>query len=223
MLDERSRSKRQNARVAADGRSLSDFTSEGFTLIELLLSMAITLIILGVAVAAFSGALGARDRESSRTDALTSAQAALNIMSREIGNSGYGLLTNGMVTGDCTDKQLHFRTNIDHNSSTNSPGEDVTFYYDSASQSVVRYDSIDGTSGIINRVSNVNFVYWNYVVDVTTGNVTISAGSPSSDTARVNITLKVMLADVQGQPTNRIETVMSDVTLRNAPYMLDQY
>jgi Tfp pilus assembly protein PilW len=71
------------------GSRLSD--SSGFSLVELIISMVITLVILGVAVAAFSGALGSRDFESSRTDAITSAQAALNIMSREIGNSGYGL------------------------------------------------------------------------------------------------------------------------------------
>jgi hypothetical protein len=99
----------------------------------------------------------------------------------------------------------------------------VTFYYDSDSQSVVRYDSATGTSGVINRVSDVDFTYYNYVVDTLTGNVTVSAGSASRDTARVNIKLKVLLPDVQGQPTNRIETVMSDVTLRSSPYMLGQY
>ena len=202
----------------------TDLLSEGFTLVELIISMVITLVILGVAVAAFSGALGARDRETSRTDALTSAQAALNILTREIGNSGYGLTTNGLVIADCTGKKLHFRSNTgNHDGSTSSAGEDVTFYYDSVSQSVVRYDTVGGTSGIINRVSDVDFIYYNYVVNPTTGVVTISAGSASVDTARVNITLKVILADVQGQPSGRIETVTSDVTLRNSPYMLSQY
>lgn len=197
---------------------------DGFTMVELTISMVITLIILGVAVAAFSGALGARERESSRTDALTSAQAALNILSREIGNSGYGLTTNGLVIADSTDKKLHFRTNTgNHDGATTGAGEDVTFYYDSTSQSVVRYDSVGGSSGIINRVSDVDFIYYNYVVTPTTGAVTISAGSASVDTARVNITLKVILANVQGQPSGRIETVTSDVTLRNSPYMLTQY
>jgi len=212
----------QNGAVRSCAASVE--RDDGFTLVELIMSMLITLVILGVAVGSFSGALGARDRETSRTDALTSAQAALNILSREIGNSGYGLTTNGLVTADCTGKTLHFRANTgNHDLTTNAAGEDVTFYYDSASQSVVRYDSVGGTSGIINRVSDVDFVYYNYVVDAATGNVTISAGSPSTDTARVNITLKVILANVQGQPTNRTETVTSDVTLRNSPYMLSQY
>jgi prepilin-type N-terminal cleavage/methylation domain-containing protein len=203
----------------------------GFTLVELLISMALSVLILGIGVASFSGVLNSRSRESSRTDALTSAQAALNIMSREVGNSGYGLTNNGLgwydVAGvwhtDCTDKQLHFRTNSNNRDGlTNSAGEDITFYYDSDTQSVVRYDALAGTSGVINRVSDVDFIYYNYVV-ATDGTVTISAGSPSADTARVNIKLKVVLPNVQGQPTNRIETVSSDVTLRSSPYMLSQY
>jgi Tfp pilus assembly protein PilW len=193
-------------------------------MIELIVSMLLTLIILGIAVAAFSGVIGSRNRQSSRTDALTSTQAALNIMTREVGNAGYGLMTNGLVLEDCTDKKLHFLTNTNNRDATTSgPGENVTFYYDSDSQSVVRYDLATGTSGVINRVSDVDFVYYNYVVDVLTGNVTVTAGPASRDTARVNIKLKVLLPEVQGQPTNRIETVMSDVTLRSSPYMLGQY
>jgi len=196
----------------------------GFSLVELLISMVLSLVILGVAVAAFSGMLGSRNRESSRADALTSAQAALNIMTREIGNSGYGLTTNGLVLADCRGKILHFRTNTsNHDGSTNSTGEDVTFYYDPDTQSVVRYDVASGTSGIINRVSDVDFTYWNYVVNPLTGAVTVSSGTASADTARVTIQLKVILADVQGQPAGRIETVSSDVTLRSSPYMLSQY
>jgi prepilin-type N-terminal cleavage/methylation domain-containing protein len=204
----------------------------GFSLIELILAMALSLIILGVGIAAFSGMLGSRNRQSSRADALTSAQAALNIMSREIGNSGYGLSTNGLVVppmvlvSDCTNKKLHFRTNIsNHDGVTSSPGEDVTFYYDAATQSVVRYDPAANptTSGVINRVSDVDFVYYNYVVDPLTGVLTVSSGTASTDTARVNIKLTVILANVLRQPTNRTETVSSDVTLRSSPYMLGQY
>jgi prepilin-type N-terminal cleavage/methylation domain len=102
----------------------------GFTLVELVMSMALTLVILGIAVATFSSALSTRERETSKTDALTSAQAALNIMSREAGNSGYGLSTNGLVLVDCDGKHLHFRANTVNNGgsvATDAAGEDVTF------------------------------------------------------------------------------------------------
>jgi type II secretory pathway pseudopilin PulG len=202
----------------------------GFSLVELLISMVLSVLILGVGVATFTGAIGRRERETSRTDALTSAQAALNIMSREIGNAGYGLTGNGLVTGanDCSGKRLHFRTNTENTGSssavTDQPGEDVTFFYDTTTQSVVRYDRVTGTAGVINRVSDVNFTYYDYTYNAATQATTITTStSCSANTARVTIDLLVTLADVQGQPTGRTERVKSDVTLRNSTYMLGQY
>lgn len=192
----------------------------GFSLVELIVSMAITMIILGVAVTIFSGALGSRARESSRTDAITSAQAALNIMSREIGNAGYGLTDNGVVT-DSTATMLHIRANSDNsNATTSDPGEDIAFYLDGtgADQSVVRHDNNTGaTSGIINRISSVSFAYHNYV---STG---VPPVGPGPDTGKITITLTVILENVQGQPAGQTVTVSSDVTLRNSAYMRGQY
>lgn len=197
-------------------------TECGFSLIELILAMVITLIILGVAVVTFSSALNSRSRESSKTDAITSAQAALNIMSREIGNSGYGLkYDNGLVSADCTDKRLHFRANIQNNNSvTTDPGENITFFWDSASKSVVKYDAYNGgsTSGIVNQVSDVSFVYYNYASDGT-----VTTGLASAATGRVTVILTIILPAVQGQPSGQTVTVKSDITLRNSPYMLGQY
>jgi Tfp pilus assembly protein PilW len=204
----------------------------GHTLIELLIAMVICLIIIGSAVAVFSGALSTRQREQDRTDAITSAQAALNIASREIGNSGYGLLsTNGLVLADCNANSLRFRANIVNSvaasnstsaSTTTDPGEDVVFLYDAASQSVVRFDKNTGTtSGVINQVSDVDFEYYDYnsITGAVTGPFTVA----SANTARVTVVLEVFLKDVQGQPTGRVEAVKSDITLRNAPVMLGQY
>ncbi len=193
----------------------------GFSLIELLLSLTITLVIMGAAVAAFSGALSTREREQGRTDAITSTQAALNLMSREIGNSGYGLLNNGIVLTNSDEKSLRFRANINNsNNTTSDPGEDVTYYYEPDSQSVVRFDRNAGsTTGIINQVSDVDFQYHHYAPN---GTFTTST-TPTPTTGRVTIILQVILPDVQGQPTGRVETVRSDVTLRNSLYHLGQY
>jgi len=191
----------------------------GYSLVELIVAMLISLIILGVAVATFSAALGSRGREASKVDALASSQAALNVMSREIGNSGYGLNYNG-IGADSTNKLLHFRANITNNNSTTSdPGEDVVFYLEGsgASKSVVRYDNNTGvSSGIINRVSDVTFKYNQDAGDPT-------SNTAASNTARVRITLTVFLTDARGQPTNQTVVLTSDVTLRNSPYMLGQY
>jgi len=208
------------------GGTKSTCTESGFTLIELLVSLLMTLIILGVAVATFSSALGSREREASKVDALASAQAAINVMSREIGNSGYGLTYNGIVLADSDATHLRMRSNVGNNDlQTGASGEDITFFYDSETQSVVRADRNTGfASGVINRVSHVEFDYFNYVSDPTTGLPVITEGAtPTSTTARVNIKLTVELPDVQGQPSNQRVTLNSDITLRNATYMRNQY
>ena len=141
-------------------------------------------------------------------------------MSREIGNAGYGLTNNGVIT-DSTANTLHIRANIvNSNNTTSDPGEDIVFYLDGSgvNQSVVRHDNNTGeTSGIINRISSVSFAYTNYV---NTGSPPIGAGPT---TGKIRITLTVMLDNVQGQPSGQTVTVFSDVTLRNSPYMLGQY
>lgn len=201
----------------------------GYTMVELIVSLAISLIIFGAAVAAFTGALNGREYQTARTDAIVSAQAAINIMSREIGNAGYGLLNNGIVLADSNATRLHFRTNVDNsNFSTTDPNEDVTFFCDSCDSnggSVVRFDAANGgaTSGIINKVSRVQFEYWDY--DDITHTVTGPFSAATLNTGRVTITLTVVINTVQGQPTGDAAnvTVRSDVTLRNSPYMLNRY
>jgi type II secretory pathway pseudopilin PulG len=197
---------------------------DGFSLVELILSLVITLIILGGAVAVYTASLRTRERESGRVDALNAAQAALSVMSREIGNAGFGLANdNGLVLADCGEKKIRVRANINNvDGATTSPGEDLMYLYDTASLSVVRFDRnatlVDETSGIINRVSDVDFEYHNYNDDGTS-----SIGAPSTETAKITIKLKVILPDVPGQPTGRVEQVTSDVTLRNARYVLSRY
>lgn len=200
----------------------------GFSLIELIIAMTVTLILLGLASTLFARVMGTRQRESRRADALVSAQAALNVMSREIANSGYGLKNNGIVTGDSNPQRIHFRANVVNTDlTTTSPGEDITYFYDSNTDSIVRYDA-HGTnattpsiSAVVNRVSSVTFQYFDYYG----GSSTPSAAKtiPTSGTSRIRITVAVRLEPVQGQPDNQTVTFTSDVTLRNSDYMLLQY
>lgn len=195
---------------------------DGFSLLELIIAMTITLILLGIISTGFAGAIQVRDRESSRTDALTAAQAAINVMSREISNSGFGMTDNGIVLTDSDSQKLHFRSNITNTNLTATDiDENITYYYDTASQSVVRYDAnANLTSAIINQVSTVTFQYYDYVDSNSTPTVGLT---PTANTGRVRITLTVIMADVQGQPKNQTVTFTSDVTLRNSTYMLNQY
>ena len=200
----------------------------GFSLIELIISMLVTLIFLGGAVAIFTNQLQSRRYQGARADAITSAQAAINILSREIGNSGYGLkrgilASNGLVLGDCTATRLHFRANTNNsNVTTSDPGEDVTFFYDSTSQSIVRYDAanLGSSAGIINQVSNVTFTYYDYAPDGTFTTV----ATPSDRTARVSIRLTVLLTQDPTDVSTPVNvTVESDIALRNSQYGVGQY
>lgn len=194
----------------------------GFSLLELIIAMTITLVLLGLVSGLLSRALGTRRRESRKADALTSAQAALNVMSREIGNSGYGLTTNGIVTADSNSQILHFRSNVENdNGITNSAGEDLAYYFDLETQSIVRYDPNDNpqTAVIVNRISDVTFRYFDY----TDSSTPIERTTPTNDTGRVRINITIQLEPVQGQPDNQVVSFISDVTLRNSEYMLRQY
>src|SRR6266699_671789 len=65
----------------------------GFSLLELIITMAIMLVVMVGASTLLATSLRTRTRENLRSDALAAAQRALNIMSREIGNSGYGRIS----------------------------------------------------------------------------------------------------------------------------------
>jgi len=198
--------------------------NKGFSLIELMIAMLVTLILMGLVSTLFAGALGSRSRESRRADALTSARAALSAISREIGNSGYGLTMNGIVNADSGAQKIHFRANLSNEDyTTDSVGEDITYFFDADTKSIVRYDpnTTPTTSVIVNKISNVTFHYYDYNSD----GIMSTAGSatPTSNTGRVMITVMVELEDVVGQPKGQKVTFTSDVTLRNSTYMLNQY
>jgi prepilin-type N-terminal cleavage/methylation domain-containing protein len=213
-------------------------SSAGFSLIELIIAMTVMLVCLGMVSTLLARSFSVRARESQRTDALASAQGALNVISRELANSGFGIYTgtstkasnNGLIVADSGANRIHFRTNIENVGpvggttvlSTNSPGEDVTYYYDSTTDSIVRYDPNDApqTSVVVNKISNVTFEYFDYVGTSSSGVATVA---PTADTGRVRITVQVRLDPVQGQPNPLDVSFTSEVTLRNSKYMLNQY
>jgi len=213
----------------------------GFSLLELMVAMVVMLILMGIVSQLLAGSLSIRARESQKTDALSSAQAALNVMSRDISNSGFGiysgassrLASNGIIAVDSNANRLHLRANINNTGpitvpagstvlSTNLPGEDITYFLDAATDSIVRFDPNDNpqTSVLVNRISSVTFTYFDYSGSSSAGTVVTT---PTNNTGRVRITLIVRLDPVYGQPNPSSVTFTSDVTLRNSNYMLNQY
>ena len=206
----------------------------GFSLIELLIAMTVLLIFMGIAATLFGKSMSVRTRESRTTDALTAAYAALNVMSREISNAGFGLATaegratNGIILEDSDDQQIHVRANFTNvtpygdASQTDDPGEDVTYYFEPDTQSIVRYDphSDPTISVVVNKISNVEFKYYDYVMS---GSAGTESNVPSAATGRMVITVTVELDPVEGQPDPISISFSTEVNLRNSNYMLQQY
>lgn len=199
----------------------------GFSIIELLIAVTVMLVVLGLVGSLLSQSLSTRQRETSRTDALTSAQAALNVMSREIANAGYGLTDHGIVLADSNNQRLRFISNVSNNNAIlTNRYENVTYFWDSTTSSILRHDANGGGTGspqtsiIINRISDVNFRYFNY-----TGSDSLATETttPTASTGRVRVTLTVSLENIQGQPLGQSVVLVSDVTLRNSRYMLQNY
>src|SRR6185312_153820 len=87
-------------------------TSGGFSLLELIIAMAITMALMTAASTLLANALRVRSRENQKSDALADTQRALNIMSREIANSGFNMNNNGIVAADSTLNKIRIRANL---------------------------------------------------------------------------------------------------------------
>src|SRR5215211_1984537 len=209
----------------------------GFSLIELLIGMAITLTVLGLAASLLAGSFNVRSRENQKTDALADAQRALNIMTREIANTGFGLANNGIVAADSNETAIRVRANLnafDGQTSSNSisdRNEDVKYsLYSAGSDSyIVRLDigTQNQTTVLANRVDTLNIRYYPAKISYTASgdNCDISTTSPEvalkSETKYIVITVCVELpargapGSAGYQPPSRVQLV-SDVYLRNA-------
>jgi len=95
--------------------------------------MTITLVLLGLSSALLASSFRFRTRENQRTEALADSQRGLNLITREIANSGYGLTDNGIVGADTGLTSIRVRANLNasegettSNSATDKD-EDVKF------------------------------------------------------------------------------------------------
>jgi type II secretory pathway pseudopilin PulG len=184
----------------------------GFSLLELTIAMGITLAIMAAASTLLATSLRTRSRENTRSEALASAQRALNIMTREIGNSGYGLTDNGIITADSGVNSIRVRANLNNDSDLSDTDEDVRFVFQSANGSIVRVDSVAGSVVLATNITGLTVKY----LDMS-GNTTTAATAE-----RVNIDVLVDLPAALQQPHSVVHLV-SDVALRNGPNTLQQF
>ena len=188
----------------------------GFSLLELLITMAIMLVVMVGASTLLATSLRTRTRENLRSDALAAAQRALNIMSREIGNSGYGLTDNGIVLADSTVASIRVRANLNNDAGLDGIDEDVRFIFQPANNAIVRFDNSPPPNGnsvvLASNITSLTFIYLNAA----------GGGATEATAEKIRINVSVNLPAGPEQPASVIGLV-SEVALRNAPNTLQQF
>jgi Tfp pilus assembly protein PilW len=209
----------------------------GFSLIELLLAMTITLTVLGLTTGLVASSFNVRARENQKTDALADAQRALNIMTREIANTGFGLSDNGIVAADSNETAIRVRANLnafDGQTTSNSisdRNEDVKYsLYTAGTESyIVRLDigTQNQTTVLANRVDALRIRYYPAKINYTLSSSNCDLSTTSSEvTAKsdtkyivISVCVDLIARGTPGspgyQPASRVQLV-SDVYLRNA-------
>ncbi len=187
-------------------------TEAGFSLLELTIAMGISLAVLAAASTLLATSLRTRSRENTRSEALASAQRALNIMTREIGNSGYGLTDNGIVTADSAANSIRVRANLNNDTDLSDTDEDLRFVFQSANGAIVRVDNAAGSVVLATNITGLTIQYQDM-----SGNTATAATAE-----RVNIDVRVDLPAGLEQPASVVRLV-SDVALRNGTSTLQQY
>lgn len=214
----------------------------GFTIAELMVAMTVTLVMVGLTGALLAGSFSVRTRENQRTEALADTQRGLNLMTREIANSGYALTDNGLVAEDCGANFIRMRANLNASSgettsnSATDRDEDVKYflYTDSNNSYIVRLDVNTAAQQMIlaNRVDALNFHYYADKVTYTSGTCDITDvrdayGNPAGEVAHIAaakyvvMTVCVQLPAVSTpgapgyQPASRVQ-LTSDIALRNS-------
>ncbi len=156
---------------------------DGFSLFELIIAMGVMLTIMGLATTLLAGSFRFRTREDNKSDGIADVQRALNIMTREISNSGLRLPAslgsvgnNGIVTNDSDSQSLRFVSNLNglpdsangyaEDTDINDTDEDIKFlmYVDAdlGQRYIVRYErnGTNATTVLANRIDSLIFRYY---------------------------------------------------------------
>ena len=202
---------------------------------ELLIAVTIVIVVTGIASELIAGSFNVRSRENQRSEALADVQRALNIMSREIANSGFGLTDNGIVAADSTTNAIRFRANLNAYSgqttsnSVTDDDEDVIYKLvdDGTNKYIIRLDvnTNNQTTVLANRIDNFRIRYFASKVDYTIGDcdITLPTGVTESSKSNAKYLVIIICVTLQArgypgqsgyQPAGTVQ-IVSDVALRN--------
>ena len=216
-------------------------TNGGFSLLELLIALVITMALMTAAATLLANALRMRTRENQKSDALADTQRAINIMSREIANTGFNMMNNGIVAADSGLNEIRIRANLnrydydplvsdDSRNNVQDAGEDITYFINEAENTMylARHDRFgNGSTVLANRIDSMNIHYFDQKVTYTAppkGQDIIDPSVPEvtnkADAKYIVIAISVTLDEVGTpgspgyQPPYSV-LLCSDVALRN--------
>jgi prepilin-type N-terminal cleavage/methylation domain-containing protein len=216
------------------------YTDGGFSLLELLIALAITMAMMTAATTLLANALRMRSRENQKSDALADTQRALNIMSREIANTGFNMTNNGIVAADSGLNAIRIRANLnkfdydplvtdESRNNVQDEGEDVTYFINEAENTkyLARHDRFgNGSTVLANRIDSMNIHYFAQKVTYTApqagSDITNASAAevPAANAKYIVIAISVTLDQVGTpgspgyQPAYSV-LLCSDITLRN--------
>jgi prepilin-type N-terminal cleavage/methylation domain-containing protein len=215
--------------------------NQGFSLPELMIAMLITLVSVGMLSSMLGNVMNIRARENVRSDAIADTRRALNMMTREISNSGFGLTNNGLIGGDSDSTSIRFRANLNafegagNRSATTDEDEDIKYlmYEDEDNERyyIVRHDvNTSNTTVLANRIDNIKIRYYAEKIEYTSNDSDYEVCDIDTDatevTDKADATYIVVAACVSTpamglpgtdtyQPPIRTQLV-SDIMLRNS-------
>jgi len=219
--------------------SMNKKDSGGFSLLELLIAMVITMALMTAASTLLAQALRVRSRENQKSDALADAQRALNIMSREIANTGFNMTGNGIVAADSGATSIRIRSNLNRYDTSAiaasragivDENEDVKYFVNEADDTkyLARYDpNGNGKTVLANRIDGMTIHYFDQKVTYTApgGGSDITGASATEVTpgnAKYIVIAVAVTLDAVGQPGSPgyqppySVLLCSDVTIRNS-------
>jgi len=186
---------------------------KGFTLAELLVAMSLSLIVLGAVYSVYRVQAHTVKVQEHRMEAQEYARVALDMMVREIRNSGYfpnqtpcgGNPTNGIAAFSIN--SIHFVYDYTADGDCADPGEDITYTYDPVALNISRTDE-NGPNTLTD--GNITFFEFKYF-DANGVETTVAANIKR---VSVQLTVRSKSTDTQFNGQQTI-TMNSAIDLRN--------
>lgn len=135
---------------------------EGFTLVEMMMTLLIFGVVLGIVTQVFFGTQGMYARTSQRADQQMGTRAGLTVMTEEIRRAGAdpdatGIV--GLMAADDDTVRVQAELNDTPGIQTAEPSEDVTYFLDSATGTIMR-DNGTGPQPMIQNVTLFQLQYF---------------------------------------------------------------